>query len=122
MVRWIPFLLVLLIPTPARAQGVTFHALAGAMVTTQVADYTSTRAFQRAGGIEANPLMRWVAAKPARMVVVKSATAAGLYWFTRRDFKDGHKVRACATLVAAVVVQGLIDRHNYKLAETLRKR
>jgi hypothetical protein len=87
-----------------------------ATVTMQVLDAHSTyRAIHDAHIVEANPLMRSMAEKPATLVAVKAGVAAAIVYSTEKLARR-HRVAAFVSALAVNSAYAMLVAHNYSLA------
>ncbi|MCY4508767.1 MAG: hypothetical protein OXG35_17695 [Acidobacteria bacterium] len=86
-----------------------------AQAALQAAWAHGTRRVMRAGGREANPLMRWAAAGDARAYGVKALAVAASWWLTER-ISCRHPEAAFWIATALNVLLALVAGRNYHIA------
>lgn len=93
----------------------TLNTLYVATALMQVLDFHSTRVAQRAGGVEANPIMARITSNPYLFATTKGAVAASTIMLTRQIAKK-NRLAAVLTLTAINSAYAMVVRGNYQIA------
>jgi hypothetical protein len=100
--------------TPASRPGALIPMYASLGVLQGLDIYMTVSAVQR-GAVEANPVMKRVAASEVASLVVKGATTAACIYFTERAWK--HNRKGAVILMAAInVATAAVVAHNTRVA------
>ncbi|MFN7980866.1 MAG: DUF5658 family protein [Vicinamibacterales bacterium] len=81
----------------------------------QALDFHSSQQAFRAGGVEANPVMRHLTANPYVFAATKGAVAASTILLTREIAKH-NRLAAMLTLTAINSAYAMVVRNNYQIA------
>ena len=104
---------------PRRAVLSSLYAVTGVV---QSYDGILTMRVLRAGGVEANPLMKPVTRSEGTMLGVKIAAAVATVIGTETLWQDNHRVAAIVTGLVANSAMAMIARHNAHVLATLEGR
>lgn len=104
---------------PRRAVLSSLHAVTGVV---QTYDGLLTMRVLRAGGVEANPLMKPVARNEGAMLGVKIAAAVATVIGTETLWHDNHRVAAIVTSIVANSAMAMVARHNAGVLSRLEGR
>jgi len=104
---------------PRRAVLASLHAVTGVV---QTYDGILTMRVLRAGGVEANPLMKPVTRNEGTMLGVKIAAAVATVIGTETLWRDNHRVAAIVTALVANSAMAMTVRHNAHVLATLEGR
>lgn len=104
---------------PRRAVLSSLHAVTGVV---QTYDGLLTMRVLRAGGVEANPLMKPVTRNEGAMLGVKIAAAVATVIGTETLWHDNHRVAAIVTSLVANSAMAMIARHNAHVLARLEGR
>lgn len=97
----------------------SLHAVTGVV---QTYDGMLTMRVLRAGGVEANPLMKPVTRNEGAMLGVKIAAAVATVIGTETLWHDNHRVAAIVTSIVANSAMAMIARHNAQVLARLEGR
>jgi hypothetical protein len=86
------------------------------LATLQVLDVHSTRRALSGGAVEANPLMKGVAANSAGLLAVKAAGTAGVVYASEKMWKK-NRVAAVIFMAATNSAMVWVVQHNYRLQQ-----
>jgi hypothetical protein len=123
-VLWfLAFALLVVMPTrvfaqelnPAAQTGRALVPLYMSLGVLQALDVHSTTRAIRAGGVEANPLMRGVAQEPGAMLAVKAGGVASTIWLTHKLAKRS-KTGAFILMAAVNSAYAVVVANNYRAA------
>ncbi len=104
---------------PRRTILSSLHAVTGVV---QTYDGMLTMRVLRAGGVEANPLMKPVTRNEGVMLGVKIAAAVATVIGTETLWHDNHRLAAIVTSVVANSAMAMIARHNAQVLARLEGR
>lgn len=110
---------VVLTPLPAIQRPAALPALYATLAGLQMYDGYSTMQGRSAGAREANPMMNWMTASPARFWTVKAATTAASIAIAERLWKR-NKVGAIVTMAVANTVSAAVAAHNASVLRQIR--
>lgn len=89
-----------------------------AFVLGAVADWTSTAAFLRDGGREANPVIAWAQTRPTAMIGLGAAVDVGEILAIRYGAARWHQRKlAVATLYGLAILRGAITYRNIRIMD-----
>lgn len=115
--------LLLLFASPARAADDTERSLKGptmAFVIGAAADWTSTAAFLRQGGHEANPVIAWAQQRPTTMIGLGAGIDLGELLAIRYAAARWHRHRAAIlTLYGCAILRGAIAYRNIRIMDNV---
>lgn len=104
---------------PRRAVLSSLHAVTGVV---QTYDGMLTMRVLRAGGVEANPLMKPVTRSEGTMLGVKIAAAVATVIGTETLWHDNHRLAALVSSIVANSAMAMIARHNAHVLATVEGR
>ncbi len=104
---------------PRRAVLSSLHAVTGVV---QTWDGMLTMRVLRAGGVEANPLMKPLTRNEGTMLGVKIAAAVATVIGTETLWRDNHRLAAIVTSVVANSAMAMVARHNAQVLARLEGR
>ncbi|MEQ1731104.1 MAG: DUF5658 family protein [Vicinamibacterales bacterium] len=104
---------------PRRAVLSSLHAVTGVV---QTWDGMLTMRVLRAGGVEANPLMKPVTRNEGAMLGVKIAAAVATVIGTETLWHDNHRLAAIVTSIVANSAMAMVARHNAQVLARLEGR
>lgn len=95
-----------------------------AMYATSVAlqgyDAYSTLTALKAGGVEANPMMKTITKSPAAFIALKAGTAALSIMAAENMWKSGHKAAAIGVMVASNVAMSFVAANNARVLSQMK--
>jgi len=106
---------------PARRASFVMPSLYVATVLTQALDAHSTFAAIDAGAREGNPLIGRLAHSRPGFIALKAAIASSAIWLGR-DLAKSRKKRAVLALIALNAGYAALAVHNYRTADSMRRR
>jgi hypothetical protein len=83
-------------------------------------DTYSTLSALKAGGREANPLMKGITKNPAAFVAMKAGVAAASIMAAEQLWKSHHRIGAIGMMIASNVMMGVVAKHNAGVLSSLR--
>ena len=83
-------------------------------------DAYSTLTALKAGGTEANPVMRGVAKSPAAFVALKAGVTLASIMGAEQMWRDNHRVAAVAMMVVSNGMMAMVARHNASVLQRIR--
>ena len=112
----VPRIVITMPPPASRPAALTpmYIALGGL----QAFDGYSTTHGGRSGGVEQNPLVGGLAARPAAFWAIKGASTFTTIYFAERLWRDGHKTEAIVTMIVANGVMGVVAARNASFLRT----
>jgi hypothetical protein len=112
----VPRIVITVPPPPSRPAALIpmYIALGGL----QAFDGYSTIHGGRSGGVEQNPLVGGLAARPAAFWAIKGASTFTTIYFAERLWRDGHKTEAIVTMIVANGVMGVVAARNASFLRT----
>ena len=112
----VPRIVITVPPPPSRpAALIPMYVALGGL---QAFDGYSTIHGGRSGGVEQNPLVGGLAARPAAFWAIKGASTFTTIYFAERLWRDGHKTEAIVTMIVANGVMGVVAARNASFLRT----
>jgi len=95
-------------------------AMYAASVALQGYDAYSTLTALKAGGVEANPMMKTITKSPAAFIALKAGTAALSIMAAENMWKSGHKAAAIGVMVASNVAMSFVAANNARVLSQMK--
>lgn len=95
-------------------------AMYAASVALQGYDAYSTLTVLKAGGVEANPMMKTITKSPAAFIALKAGTAALSIMAAENMWKSGHKAAAIGVMVASNVAMSFVAANNARVLSQIK--
>ena len=83
-------------------------------------DAYSTLTALKAGGVEANPMMKTITKSPAAFIALKAGTAALSIMAAENMWKSGHKAAAIGVMVASNVAMSFVAANNARVLSQIK--
>ena len=83
-------------------------------------DAYSTLTALKAGGVEANPMMKTITKSPAAFIALKAGTAALSIMAAENMWKSGHKAAAIGVMVASNVAMSFVAANNARVLSQMK--
>lgn len=107
---------------PSLTRPAALPALYVAAAGLQAYDAYSTLTVLKNGGVEANPLMKGITARPAMFVALKAGVAAASIMAAERMWKNHNRVGAIVTMVASNAFMAYVATNNARVLGQLQAR
>jgi uncharacterized protein DUF5658 len=95
-------------------------ALYGSSAFLQSYDAYLTLAALKRGAFEVNPVLRPISDTPWAFIAVKAGLTAASFVGAERMWKDNHRVRAVALMVASNVMMVVVTAHNNAVLQRIK--
>jgi hypothetical protein len=95
-------------------------AMYAASVALQGYDAYSTLTALKAGGVEANPMMKTLTKSPAAFIAIKAGTAALSIMAAENMWKSGHKAAAIGVMVASNIAMSVVAANNARVLSQMK--
>jgi hypothetical protein len=117
--------LIAVIKSPAQYQAsrrpMLLPALYAGSALLQGYDAYSTLTVLKAGGMEANPMMKAITKSPVAFIGLKAGMATLSIMSAERMWKRGNRIGAVATMVASNLFMGYVAAHNARVVAQVTK-